>query len=115
MLAAVEQMAAGLLDEFDRSVDGGGGTVLKVNAEVLEAALAADASAFVIGDGQMKRERVAPAWRSHEDNVAITKLFLHAERLGVQRDGTRLVSHQEMDVANPDRSQSSSSAKGPCN
>jgi hypothetical protein len=112
MLTAVEQMAASLLHEFDRSVDGGGRSVRKVNAEMLKAALAADAGAFVSRHGEVKRERVAPAGRAHEDNVAITKLFLHAERLGVEGDGTRLVSDQEMDMANPDRSQGSSSATG---
>lgn len=115
MFAAVEQMTAGLLDEFDRSVDGGGRPLRKMNAEVLEAAVAADTGALVIGHSEVKRERVVPAWRTHEDNVAITKLFLHAERLGVESDRPRLVSHQEMDVANPDRSQGSSSATEPCN
>ena len=110
MLAPFEEMAAGLLHQFDRSVDCSRRTVPKMNAEMLEAALPADAGALVIGDGQVKRERVAPAWRAHEDNVAITKLFFHAERLGIEGDGTRTVSHQEVDVTNADRSQGSSSA-----
>ena len=102
-------MAAGLLDEFDRSVDGNGRPVRKVNAEVLEPALTADASAFLIGHGEVKRDGVAPAWRAHEHNVAITdRLFVSTRtveghlyrvyaKLGVhdRRAFARLLHHSE--------------------
>src|SRR5207245_514261 len=51
MLAAVEETAAGLLDEFDRSVDSCRRPVLKMNAEVLAAARTADAGTLVSGHG----------------------------------------------------------------
>jgi hypothetical protein len=104
MLSTVKQTAASLLDKFDRSVDRDRRPVRKMNAEVLDSALTADAGAFLIAHGEVQRERVAPSGRAHEDNVAITELFRHAERLRVKGDGPRLVSHQEMDVPNPDRS-----------
>ena len=115
MLAAVEQMAARLLDEFDRPVDGDGRPVRKVNAEVIDTALTADAGAFLIGHGEVKRERVFPVWRAHERNIAITKVFFHAEHLSIEGNGPRLVSDQKMDMSNPDRSQDPSSATEPCN
>src|SRR5947209_14181330 len=84
-----------------------------MNAEVLDATLDADAGALVIGQGQMKGERVAPGRRPHEDNLTIPKLLFHPERLGVEGNRARLVGDEEMDMANADRSQSSSSATEP--
>jgi hypothetical protein len=114
MFAAIEETAASRLDHFDRSIDSSRRPVGKMNAKMLEAALTADASKVVIGHGQVKSQRVAYARRPHKDNVAISKLLFHAERLDIEGDRARKVSYEEMDMTDPNRSQGSSCAPRPC-
>src|SRR5438067_2068963 len=85
-----------------------------MNAEMLEAALTADAGTLVVGRRKVKRKRVSAARRAHEDNLAIAELLLHTERLGIESNRTRLVSHQQMDMPNPERAQGFPLATEPC-
>ena len=103
VFASREQLPSGLIHPLQRRVDALGGTVRKVNAEVLPSSLLTDSLAFAIGRGEMQRERVAAVGRPKKHHRPIPEAFLHAEHIALERDRAIMLRDEQVNVTDPDR------------
>jgi hypothetical protein len=109
MLAALEHATAGLLHSVDGLVDSVSGTIRQVDPKVLVAALVADAGTLLLGDGEVKRERVSASRSTDGHDGPVPEQLIHAKGILVERDGTLVLGDKQMHVADPYRTHGLSS------
>jgi hypothetical protein len=101
MLAPVDHLPSSLDDERSRFVETA--PILQRDAEVLSAALLADARPLVVCRGEMQGEVVATAGRVEEQDAPVLKANLPPEHLLVERHRSGVFRYQQVDVPNSPR------------